>query len=128
MTTLAAIRRAALRSLIPPPRLALSDWIERELRLPADVSALPGPVRRMPFLAEPIEPPGCPRPAAHKRNPPGERHHRAGPVPIGSRAPRKAPSRRPGAEVVMANDGWGELLRYAATNINLFDYLVGDGL
>ena len=45
MTTLAAVRRAALRSLIPPPRLALSDWIERELRLPADVSALPGPVR-----------------------------------------------------------------------------------
>ena len=45
MTTLAAVRRAALRSLIPPPRLALSDWIERELRLPADVSALPGLVR-----------------------------------------------------------------------------------
>ena len=45
MTTLAAVRRAALRSLIPPPRLALSDRIERELRLPADVSALPGPVR-----------------------------------------------------------------------------------
>ena len=45
MTTLAAVRRAALRSLIPPPRLALSDWIERALRLPADVSTLPGPVR-----------------------------------------------------------------------------------
>src|SRR6516165_10316892 len=26
MTTLAAVRRAALRSLIPPPQLALSDW------------------------------------------------------------------------------------------------------
>ena len=38
MTTLAAVRRAALRSLIPPPRLALSDWIERELRLPADTT------------------------------------------------------------------------------------------
>jgi hypothetical protein len=28
MTTIADIRRAALRSLIPPPRIALSQWIE----------------------------------------------------------------------------------------------------
>jgi hypothetical protein len=28
MTTVADIRRKALRSLIPPPRLQLSEWIE----------------------------------------------------------------------------------------------------
>jgi phage terminase large subunit GpA-like protein len=38
--------------LNPPPRLRLSDWIERELRLPADVSALPGPVRLWPYQRE----------------------------------------------------------------------------
>jgi phage terminase large subunit GpA-like protein len=45
MADLTEIRRAALRSLVPPPRLALSDWIERNIVLPADTSALPGPVR-----------------------------------------------------------------------------------
>jgi hypothetical protein len=34
-------QRAALRSLIPPPRLQLSKWIEANIRLPEGVSALP---------------------------------------------------------------------------------------
>lgn len=49
MTTIATVRRAALRSLIPPPRLALSDWIERTIVLPEAVSALPGKVRLFPY-------------------------------------------------------------------------------
>ena len=34
MTAIADIRRSALRSLIPPPRIALSQWIERNINLP----------------------------------------------------------------------------------------------
>jgi hypothetical protein len=41
MGTLAAIRRNALRSLIPPPRLQLSEWIESNIKLSEGVSALP---------------------------------------------------------------------------------------
>jgi hypothetical protein len=41
MATVATIRRNALRSLIPPPRLRLSQWIESNIRLPEGVSALP---------------------------------------------------------------------------------------
>jgi phage terminase large subunit GpA-like protein len=43
------IRTRALASLVPPPKLALSTWIERELRLPEGVSALPGAVRLWPY-------------------------------------------------------------------------------
>lgn len=39
------IRRRALRSLIPPPKLDLAEWIEANLVLPAGVSALPGRVQ-----------------------------------------------------------------------------------
>ena len=46
------IRRAALRALVPPPRLQLSDWIEAEISLPDGVSAQPGPVRLWPFQRE----------------------------------------------------------------------------
>lgn len=52
MTTIAAIRRNALRSLIPPPRLRLSDWIEANIKLPEGVSALPGAVRLWPYQRE----------------------------------------------------------------------------
>jgi hypothetical protein len=45
---LVQLRRNALRSLIPPPRLRLSEWIEREIVLPEGVSALPGRVRLWP--------------------------------------------------------------------------------
>lgn len=51
-TTLDRVERSARRSLIPPPRLRLSDWIEREVILPDGVSALPGPVRLWPFQRE----------------------------------------------------------------------------
>lgn len=42
-------RRRALRALVPPPRLRLSEWIEAHMRLPEDVSALPGRVTLWPY-------------------------------------------------------------------------------
>lgn len=45
-------RRTALAQLIPPPRLPLSTWIERNVFLPDDVSAQPGPVRLWPYQRE----------------------------------------------------------------------------
>lgn len=47
-----AIERRALTALRPPPRLKLSDWIERNILLPDGVTALPGPVRLWPFQRE----------------------------------------------------------------------------
>lgn len=44
-----ALRARALRALIPPPRLSLPDWIEQNIRLPADTAALPGPMRLYPY-------------------------------------------------------------------------------
>jgi phage terminase large subunit GpA-like protein len=44
-----AVRTEALLALKPPPRLPLSRWIESNLRLPEDVSALPGDVRLWSF-------------------------------------------------------------------------------
>lgn len=52
MAQIEAIRRKALRALIPPPRQRLSDWIESEVQLPDGVSAQPGPVRLWPFQRE----------------------------------------------------------------------------
>jgi phage terminase large subunit GpA-like protein len=46
------IRRNALRSLIPPPRLQLSDWIEANIKLPEGVSASPGAIRLYPYQRE----------------------------------------------------------------------------
>lgn len=46
--SLLEVRARALRSLIPPPRLRLSEWIEREVQLPA-TSALPGPMKLWPY-------------------------------------------------------------------------------
>ena len=43
------IRLRARLALIPPARLALSDWIEQEIKLPSAVSSLPGPIRLYPF-------------------------------------------------------------------------------
>lgn len=45
-------RRRALRALIPPPRLHLSEWIETHMRLPEAVSALPGRVTLWPYQRE----------------------------------------------------------------------------
>ena len=52
MTALADIRRTALRSLIPPPRIALSQWIEQNIRVPEGVSALTGAIRLYPYQRE----------------------------------------------------------------------------
>jgi len=49
MATIAAVRSRALRALIPPPKLALSIWIEANIALPEGTSALPGPVRLWPY-------------------------------------------------------------------------------
>jgi len=48
----AAVRRRAMRALIPPPRLKLSEWIEAEMRLPESVSAIPGKVTLWPYQRE----------------------------------------------------------------------------
>lgn len=52
MPTIEQVQRRALRALVPPPRLRLSDWIESEVSLPDGVSAQPGPVRLWPFQRE----------------------------------------------------------------------------
>lgn len=52
MPTIEQVRANALRALIPPPRLRLSDWIENEVCLPEGVSAQPGAVRLWPFQRE----------------------------------------------------------------------------
>lgn len=60
--TLTETRARALRSLIPPPRLQLSEWIEREIVLPEGVSALPGAVRLWSYqrdIADAITDPAC---------------------------------------------------------------------
>lgn len=45
-------RARAMLALRPPPRLAMSEWIESHIRLPEDVSALPGDVRLWKFQRE----------------------------------------------------------------------------
>lgn len=52
MATIDTIRAEALRALLPPPRLRLSQWIEAEVHLPEGVSAQPGAVRLWPFQRE----------------------------------------------------------------------------
>jgi phage terminase large subunit GpA-like protein len=47
--TIATIRLNALRALIPPGRLRLSEWIEQTIVLPEAVSAMPGRVRLFPY-------------------------------------------------------------------------------
>jgi hypothetical protein len=49
VTTLDDVRARALRSLIPPPRLPLAQWIEANIVLPEGVSALPGRVQLWPY-------------------------------------------------------------------------------
>lgn len=43
--TLARVRHNALMSLRPPARLRTSDWLQKNIRLPEDVSAVPGPIK-----------------------------------------------------------------------------------
>lgn len=59
-----AVRQRALRSLMPPPRLALSDWVESTVHLPETVSALPGRVKLWEFqrgICEAIDDPDIER-------------------------------------------------------------------
>jgi phage terminase large subunit GpA-like protein len=63
-STIAVIRRNTLRSLIPPQRLRLSEWIEANIVLPEAVSATPGKVRLFPYqraIADSISDPLCER-------------------------------------------------------------------
>ena len=46
---LSEVRRRALASLLPPPRLPLSAWIEANVRLPEGTTAVPGPMRLWPY-------------------------------------------------------------------------------
>jgi phage terminase large subunit GpA-like protein len=45
--TLADIRRRTLAQLVPPPKISLGDWAERNVALPDD-SAMPGRIRLCP--------------------------------------------------------------------------------
>jgi phage terminase large subunit GpA-like protein len=47
--TLDGIRKRVLAALVPPPRLRLAEWMERNIELPEGVSALPGAVRLWPY-------------------------------------------------------------------------------
>ena len=48
LADIAALRARTLRALVPPPRLKLSDWIER-VGLPPTCRRFPGPVRLWPY-------------------------------------------------------------------------------
>ncbi|PZX14602.1 phage terminase large subunit family protein [Celeribacter halophilus] len=61
MALIDQIRREALKALIPPQRLRLSEWVESEIRLPEGVSAQPGPVELWPFQKEIADCMGDPR-------------------------------------------------------------------
>jgi len=52
MPTIEQVAANALRALMPPLRLRLSDWIEASVTLPEGVSAQPGPVKLWPFQRE----------------------------------------------------------------------------
>lgn len=63
MTTASCLKRTR-RRFEPPPKLRLSEWIEKYLRLPAGVSAIPGRVRLWPYqegIADAISDPGIER-------------------------------------------------------------------
>lgn len=46
---MATVREAALRRLRPPPRIPLSQWVEKYMRLPEGLAAKSGSVRLWPF-------------------------------------------------------------------------------
>ena len=52
MVDLGAMRRRAFSALTPPPQMALSTWIEAEVRLPEGLCACPGPMRLYPYQRE----------------------------------------------------------------------------
>ena len=52
MAAITEVRARALRVLIPPERISLSEWIKRNNRLPEGVSAFPDAVRLWPYQRE----------------------------------------------------------------------------
>lgn len=48
MTALLTLRKEALAALRPPQRLALSEWVEANVRLPSSIAAQPGALRLWP--------------------------------------------------------------------------------
>jgi phage terminase large subunit GpA-like protein len=60
VTTLADVRARALKALIPPERIRLSEWVEKEIVLPSGTSALPGKMRLWPFQAAILDAIGSP--------------------------------------------------------------------
>jgi phage terminase large subunit GpA-like protein len=62
--TLNEIRRRAFAALVPPPQIALSEWIEDSIILPEGLCACPGPMRLYPQqrgIADAIGDPEIPR-------------------------------------------------------------------
>src|ERR1700689_4103658 len=47
-----ALRQLTLARFTPPLRLPLSEWLEATVRLPSDLSAVPGPMRLCPWQHE----------------------------------------------------------------------------
>jgi phage terminase large subunit GpA-like protein len=69
VTALAEVRRRALASLLPPPGLPLSEWIEAHIRLPQGTTAVPGPMKLWPYqraIADSIADPSVERVALCK--------------------------------------------------------------
>jgi phage terminase large subunit GpA-like protein len=46
------IETRARLSLLPPVKLKLSEWLEKNIRLPEGITALPGPIRLWPYQRE----------------------------------------------------------------------------
>ena len=46
---MAALRERTLARFTPPLRLPLSEWLEANIRLPSDLSAVPGPLKLWPW-------------------------------------------------------------------------------
>ena len=54
----------ARRSLVPPARLALSEWAEEHVRLPEGATALPGPLAAVPLPARGLPTRSATRPSS----------------------------------------------------------------
>ena len=52
METIDRVEASARKRLRPPAKRPLSEWIEDELKIPAEVTALPGKVQLWPFQRE----------------------------------------------------------------------------
>lgn len=52
MTLIDDVARRALKAWIPPAKMVLSEWLESNVRLPSEVSALAGPLQLWPWQVE----------------------------------------------------------------------------